>query len=137
MDSKQTPLTVTARVEVSDLVIALGAPKGAAVIVQEIERHRNGEAMGDFVEVSKNYLTGWASCIVGLAATNADLAARVPRMPDFEALKDKRMSELSEQQQDDAHELWMRNQLHESSDIYWGPKVQFLLRRLDEARGVK
>jgi hypothetical protein len=59
-----------------------------------------------------------------------------PRVPDFAALKDKRMSELTPEQQDDALELWAREQI-----VWFGPEsrkvVELLLRRLDEARGVR
>ena len=62
-----------------------------------------------------------------------------PRVPDFEALNGKRMGELTPEQQDDALELWLREQIsaigRSSHDLE--SHVVFLLRRLDEARGVK
>jgi hypothetical protein len=64
-----------------------------------------------------------------------DLAgARTAPEPDFEAVRDKRMSELSAPQLRDAQELWIRDQLG------WlgGDKnhIRFLLERLDESRGI-
>ena len=59
-----------------------------------------------------------------------------PRVPDFEAIKDKSMGELTAEQHDDAQELWLRKQagwFNESAREH----IAFLLRRLDEARGVK
>lgn len=58
--------------------------------------------------------------------------------PDFEAIKDKRMGELTPAQQDDAREQWLRKQI---SDAGRSPHdleshIVFLLRRLDAARGV-
>ncbi len=55
-----------------------------------------------------------------------------PRVPDWEAVKDKRMSELTPAQRDDAQELWVRANVG-----YLTESAEFLLRRLDEARGVK
>ncbi|EML1597777.1 VRR-NUC domain-containing protein [Burkholderia cenocepacia] len=53
--------------------------------------------------------------------------------PDFDAVRDKRMSELTPAQQDDAHELWLREQIG-----WFNPDVQrhlqLLLDRLDVAR---
>ncbi len=56
-----------------------------------------------------------------------------PVLPDFEAVRDKRMSELTPAQQDDARELWLRENLG------WMPQYhrefyEFLLKRLDDAR---
>jgi hypothetical protein len=53
--------------------------------------------------------------------------------PDFEAIKDKRMSELSPEQQRDAKEAWLR------ANAGWfvgdsGEHIKFLLERLEEAR---
>lgn len=55
-----------------------------------------------------------------------------PRVPDWDAIKDKRMCDLTPAQQDDAQELWIRKYARHFNDA-----VKFLLRRLDEARGVK
>ncbi|SOT39819.1 hypothetical protein [Burkholderia cenocepacia] len=53
--------------------------------------------------------------------------------PDFEAVRDKRMSELTPAQCEDAHELWLREQIG-----WFNPDVQrhlqLLLDRLDVAR---
>lgn len=51
--------------------------------------------------------------------------------PDFEAVKDKRMGELTPEQQDDAYELWLRNQAgwFKEQDA-----LEFLFKRLDQAR---
>lgn len=62
-----------------------------------------------------------------------------PRVPDWEAIKDKRMSDLTPIQTADAHELWLREQISDTGrpqhDLQ--SHIVFLLRRLDEARGVK
>ncbi|AOZ11125.1 hypothetical protein [Cupriavidus malaysiensis] len=54
------------------------------------------------------------------------------RIPDFDEVRDKRMSELSEEQRADAKELWIREQYG------WFPgaaeHLKFLLERLDQAR---
>ena len=53
--------------------------------------------------------------------------------PDFDAVRDKRMSELTPAQRDDAHELWIRNNVGWMGE-YHQPKYEFLLKRLDHAR---
>lgn len=53
-------------------------------------------------------------------------------VPDWEAVRGKRMSELTPAQQDDAEELWIRDHVG-----YFTESVEFLLRRLDAARGAK
>lgn len=63
------------------------------------------------------------------------IRAMPARVPDFEAVRDKRISELTPEQRDDSLELWLREQ------IDWMPEFhrehyKFLLRRLDAARGV-
>jgi hypothetical protein len=62
--------------------------------------------------------------------------AHRPRVPDFEAIKGKRMCDLTSEQHDDAQELWLREQVgwfDESTRAH----IAFLLRRVDQARGVK
>lgn len=54
-------------------------------------------------------------------------------LPDFEAVRDKRMSELTPAQQDDARELWLREQLGFMPE-YHRAFYEFLLKRLDDAR---
>jgi hypothetical protein len=54
-------------------------------------------------------------------------------IPDFAALADKRMSELTPQQQRDAHEGWIRAQLG-SFDEHTQRQLQVLLTQLDVAR---
>ncbi|WP_454735423.1 hypothetical protein [Cupriavidus necator] len=58
---------------------------------------------------------------------------RQPWMPDFDAVRDKRMSELSEAQKVDAHELWLREQMHHMTP-YYQEHLLFLLERLDKVR---
>lgn len=58
---------------------------------------------------------------------------RQPHMPDFEAVRNKRMSELTPEQQRDAHELWLREQMDHMAP-YYQEHLLFLLGRLDEAR---
>jgi hypothetical protein len=66
----------------------------------------------------------------------ADVSPGVPvGAPDFDAVRDKRMSELTPAQQDDAMELWIRDQLATFLP-YYRERVEFLLKRLDDARGV-
>lgn len=62
-----------------------------------------------------------------------------PRVPDWDAIKDKRMSELTPIQTADARELWLREQINDTgrSQHDFESHIVFLLRRLDEARGVK
>lgn len=51
--------------------------------------------------------------------------------PDWTAIADKRMSELTPAQQQDARELWLRNNAgYCASEEH----VQFLLKRIDEER---
>ena len=60
-------------------------------------------------------------------------AAERVRTPDFAAIEDKRMSELTPEQQDDAHEMWLRKQsgwFNEDTRRH----VEFLLKRLDAVR---
>lgn len=54
--------------------------------------------------------------------------------PDFAAVRDKRMCDLTPEQQRDARELWLREQLAAMPD-YHRDHYKFLLSRLDEARG--
>lgn len=53
--------------------------------------------------------------------------------PDFEATRDKCMSELTPAQQDDAKELWLRNNLGFMPE-YHREFYTFLLSRMDAAR---
>lgn len=55
-------------------------------------------------------------------------------MPDFDAVRDRRMSELSPAQRADALELWLREQVGWMGE-YHEKHYRFLLKRLDEARG--
>ncbi|KWU23403.1 hypothetical protein [Burkholderia cenocepacia] len=63
-----------------------------------------------------------------------EVRAANPVMPDFEALADKRMSELSPREQRDAHEGWIRAQLG-TFDEHTQRQLQVLLTQLDVARG--
>ncbi|MBK3780001.1 hypothetical protein G3A43_07010 [Paraburkholderia aspalathi] len=66
-----------------------------------------------------------------------DLVVPVPAtLPDFDAVRDKRMSELTPEQRNDAHELWIRENVGWMGE-YHLPKYTFLLKRLDEARATK
>lgn len=61
------------------------------------------------------------------------LSDAAPTVPDFEAVRNKRKSECTPAEWDDARELWLREQ------IGWMPEYhrehyQFLLERLDAAR---
>lgn len=60
-----------------------------------------------------------------------------PRVPDWDAIKDKRMSEMTPSQTADARELWLREQINDTgrSQHDFESHIVFLLRRLDEARG--
>lgn len=59
-----------------------------------------------------------------------------PRMPNFDAVRDKPIGDLSPAQQADARELWIREQKEWFASYYRG-HIEFLLRRLDEARGMR
>jgi hypothetical protein len=54
--------------------------------------------------------------------------------PDFDAVRDKRRSEMTPAQRDDAQELWLREQVGWMGD-YHEKHYRFLFKRLDEARG--
>ncbi|MBC8741817.1 hypothetical protein F6X40_35300 [Paraburkholderia sp. UCT31] len=70
-----------------------------------------------------------------LVRENTLAGVRAHITPDFEGVADKRMSELTELQQDDAHELWLRAQIGWFSE-YHQRHLKLLLKRLDEARAV-
>lgn len=76
-------------------------------------------------------LIGIAGTCIGAILTRAAVAG-----PDFGAVHDKRMSELTPEQREDAHELWIREQLGWFTP-YNQKHIKFLLKRLDTARGVK
>lgn len=57
-----------------------------------------------------------------------------PQAPNFDQVRDKRMSDLTPAQQADAMELWLREQIGWMPD-YHRNHYQFLLGRIDEARG--
>jgi hypothetical protein len=72
-----------------------------------------------------------------MSAEEAGLRAMVKLLvPDFDAVRDKCMSDLTPQQQDDALELWIREHVEWYSSSNKS-HVKFLLRRLDEARFVE
>ena len=54
--------------------------------------------------------------------------------PDWEAVRGKRVCDMTEEQFRDAWELWIREQI---GYMYSKEHVEFLLERLDEARGVQ
>ncbi len=54
-------------------------------------------------------------------------------MPDFEAVRDKRMSELTGAQKGDAYELWLREQMDHMAP-YYQEHLLFLLERIDAVR---
>lgn len=60
---------------------------------------------------------------------------RRPSAPDFDAVRDKRMSELTPEQQGDAHELWLREQLGWFSTDQQR-HLKLLLDRLDSTRAL-
>lgn len=55
-------------------------------------------------------------------------------VPDFSALRDKRMSELTPEQREDARELWLRDNLRWMPE-YHAEFYRMLLNRLDALRG--
>jgi hypothetical protein len=66
-----------------------------------------------------------------------DLVVPVPAVqPDFDTVRDKRMSELTPGQRDVALELWIRENVGWMGE-YHQAKYEFLLKRLDEARAAK
>lgn len=64
-----------------------------------------------------------------------------PAIPDFDALGEKRMSELTPAEQDDAKEGWLRKNVRYFDQPVGGADpynhVEFLLKRIDQLRGVK
>ena len=93
--------------------------------------HQSGSAM-------HSTALGWpeqVSVFTELVATIVrDGAANTAKIPDFNAVRDKRMSELTPAQRDDAHELWLRKNLGWMGS-YHAEHYQFLLARLDACRG--
>jgi len=75
----------------------------------------------------------WEALVAHVDAGYAVHAAPRAAAPDFEAVADKRMSELSPQQQDDARELWLRKQIGSFGEES-ARHLKFLLDRLDTAR---
>ena len=63
-----------------------------------------------------------------------ELATTRPTGPNFDVVRDKRMSELTPEQRDDARELWLREQIGWTAP-YYRDHLEFLFKRLDEARG--
>lgn len=60
--------------------------------------------------------------------------AKAAAAPDLDAVRDKRMSELTPAQQRDAQELWIREQVGWLGNEHSRPHIEFLLERLDETR---
>lgn len=60
-------------------------------------------------------------------------AGRNPFAPDFYVLADKRMSELTDEQKEDARELWLRKESNSFAEPA-AQHMQFLLQRLDKVR---
>ncbi|MEX3984288.1 hypothetical protein AB4Y45_35615 [Paraburkholderia sp. EG287A] len=56
-----------------------------------------------------------------------------PTQPDFDAVRDLRMSEMTPAQRDDAKELWLREQVGWMGD-YYQPHFEFLFKRIDVLR---
>lgn len=56
-----------------------------------------------------------------------------PWQPDFATVRDKRMSEMTPEQREDAHELWLREQMDHMAP-YYQEHLLFLLDRLDQVR---
>lgn len=54
-------------------------------------------------------------------------------IPDFDAIRDKRMSELTPEQKEDSRELWLRENVAWMGD-YHTPLYTLLIKRLDAAR---
>lgn len=76
-------------------------------------------------EAAEPFIARWHAAFPGGVA--------VPAPPDFDAVRDKRMSELTPEQQRDARELWIME------NIGWFTEgnrehIKFLLERLNEAR---
>lgn len=80
---------------------------------------------------------GWpdqAEEFVKLVTTVACSGRVLPTaQPDFEAVRDKRMSEMTPTQRDDALELWIRQNVGWMG-CYHVPHYTFLLARLDASR---
>lgn len=57
-------------------------------------------------------------------------------MPEWDYLADKRMGEMTPEEADNAKERWVRHQL-EFFSSYDQAFIAFLLRRLDELRGIQ
>lgn len=80
---------------------------------------------------------GWpneVAAFVGYVASVVRTGLVMPTIqPEFEAVRDKRMSELTQAQQDDALELWIRENVGWMG-VYHAQHYTFLLARLDAAR---
>lgn len=80
--------------------------------------------------------------LLALASENAalkgelDLARQQPNVapePDWNAVRNRRIGELSLPEHGDAYELWLREQVGAFKDR---EAIEFLLERLDQARGI-
>lgn len=75
-------------------------------------------------------LLGCLGTVLGMVARKIE---EMRAAPDFAAVHDKRMSELTPEQQDDARELWLRNNY--AYFLNSGEHIKFLPNRLDKVRG--
>lgn len=110
------------------------------VLMAAAEAVRNAASqLADDRSNASDDMAAYMATSISNGIDNLDLAAIVEPLrattgvPNFDAIKDLRMSEMTPEQQRDAQELWLRNQ------IGWftgpaGEQLQFLLTRLDEAR---
>lgn len=79
----------------------------------------------------------WSTPSIGnqaiLRAAVEALRSSLVAAPDFDAVRNKRMPEMTPAQREDAHELWLREQVGWMGE-YHEKHYRLLLRRLDEAR---
>lgn len=100
--------------------------------IQEIDRALIGIYQDDHPMAFK--ILNELKAYLEISAIEADRKRRGE--PDWEAIKGKRMSDLSASQQEDARELWLREQWRwfGEGESRPGDHIKFLLDRLDAVR---
>ena len=109
-----------------DQLATLAAEAGFRVFpkTQQIVAADYGSSGSAEVSLAKFAALVEAQALARLAAT---------LIPDFDFVHDKRMSEMTSEEQDDSLELWIRKNIG-WFDSYTQEKLEFLLKRIDALR---